>query len=484
MSTWLALSCSVAWAQQATTPDRDELDRARRLYAGEVTFGLLAGRTPAPAGYDRAMAERLGQERYDALRMGGGADITGEDHDAAVVVLLRLKVDPETLKPSRWMTVRSLRSSYPVARGKTSGFFRTGQDADILLSGIDFNNAGGPLLFNHPMGIATDGKRLLLADTYNNRVLIWNTLPQANVPPDLVLGQKDFTGNDSGTGRDQMNWPVNVATDGRRIVVADTDNYRILIWNRWPAKSGTPADVVLEGGEPVGEPTKSHFLWPWGVWTDGEKLAITSTGGGAVLIWNRFPTRDNQPADLLLRGGGKLGTPRHITSDGKYLIVGDHNPRMGGPGGGTFFWKTFPTTDDAPFDFYRDEPGPGRGPWLRGCFTRDGKLLLLGCTLHIWNAFPADEKVEPDLTIAGYNFWAGDHTGVAAAGDRVYIVTGNANKIVVYRSMPTRRNQLPDFAIGSPDIHANTLETNFITSNPMPASNGRNLFVASGYDGK
>jgi len=476
---WLALAFSVAWAQQATDLTNDERVTARRLYPGEITYGLLNGRTPGPPGFDRAMAERLGQERFDALRTGG-ENITGGDHDAAAAVLLRLKADPEKLKPSQWMTVRFVRSNYPVAHGNTSGFFRTGQDADILLSGIDFNNAGGPLLFNHPMGIATDGKRLLLADTYNNRVLIWNTLPSANVPPDLVLGQKDFTGNDSGTGRDQMNFPVNVTTDGQRIVVTDTDNYRILIWNQFPTRNGAPADVVLQGGVgTIDAPMKRNFHWPWGVWTDGRKLAISSTGGGWILIWNRFPTQDDQPADLLLRGGGKLGTPRQITSDGTHLIVGDHNPRMGGPGGGTFFWKTFPTRDDQPYDFYR-----GGDFWLRGCFTREGRLLLMSGTLHIWNTFPANEKVEPDLSLGSYNFWAGDHTGVAVAGDRVYIVTGNANKIVVYRSMPTKRNQLPDFAIGNPDIHTNTLETHFIISNPLPASNGKSLFVASGFDGK
>jgi hypothetical protein len=145
--------------------DRNEMEKARELFPPEVTWGLLVGKIPAPPGFDRAMAERLGQERFDAQR-SGDQNVTGADHDTAAAVLLRLKADPDRLKPARWMTVRFVRSDYPVARGKTSGFFRTGQNADILLSGIDFNNAGGPLLFNHPMGIATDGKRLLLADTW------------------------------------------------------------------------------------------------------------------------------------------------------------------------------------------------------------------------------------------------------------------------------------------------------------------------------
>ncbi|MBI4664566.1 MAG: PQQ-binding-like beta-propeller repeat protein, partial [Verrucomicrobia bacterium] len=494
--------------------DSDELEKARRLFPPAVTRELLTGKLAPPPGFDGAFAERLGQKRLDALRTGAD-QVSGHDNDIAASCLVRLGVAADNLKPAGGklgspapgararspeppaarVTATFIRSEYPVANGKTSGFFKTGQDADILLSGIDFNQTGGPLLFNHPMGIGSDGNRLILADTYNNRVLIWNKLPQGNVPPDLVLGQKNFNSNNPGRGRDQLNWPVNVATDGKRIVVADTENHRILVWNQFPRENGVSADLILQGGKPgegIETTTKSNFHWPWGVWTDGEKLAITSTRGGRVLIWNRFPTEDNQPADLFLSGGGKLGTPRTITSDGKHLIVGDHNPRMGQPWAGTFFWKTFPTTDDAPFDFYRTEPGQPGGPWLRGCFTRDlpaarqagGKLLLLGSTLHLWKAFPVDATEEPDLSIRGYNFHGGDHTGVATAGERIYIVTGNANKVVVYNATPTKPNSLPDFAIGSPDIDANTLETNFIISNPVPASNGKSLFVASDFDRK
>ena len=62
---------------------------------------------------------------------------------------------------------------------------------------------------------------MFLADTSNNRILIWNTAPTGNVPADIVIGQKDFTANDAGTDRDSLDWPVSLATDGRRIVAAD-----------------------------------------------------------------------------------------------------------------------------------------------------------------------------------------------------------------------------------------------------------------------
>lgn len=391
------------------------------------------------------------------------------------------------------ITVEFVESSYRTASGKTSGWFHTGQDADIMLSGIDFNNSGGPLLFNHPSGIASDGRRLFLADTFNNRVLVWNTPPAGNVPPDFVLGQKDFTSNDPGSGRDQMNWPFGVATDGKHLVVADVNNSRILIWNSIPTKNGTPADIVIEGGgnpwetpPPGGFPERLPGA-AWCVWTNGEKLVVSNTWGGAsVLIWNTFPTRDNQPADLVLKGGGNIGTPRHITSDGNCLIVGEHNARVEGqPDHGSFFWKTFPTVDDQPYDFYMSK---GFG-WLRGAFLSDGRLMLIGGErpeLRIWNSFPQNENDEADivLELRSSGLWGHDYEGVVVVGSRIYFSQGNLNRVIGYNSIPTEPDQKPDFIIGSPDLSTNTLETHFFIQNGMPVSNGKNLFVASDFDRK
>jgi hypothetical protein len=400
------------------------------------------------------------------------------------------------------ITVEFIDSSYATASGETSGFFRTGQEADIMLSGIDFNDTGGPLLFNHPGGIASDGTHLLLADRNNNRVLIWNQLPEGNVPPNLVLGQKNFTTNNPGSGLDQLNWPVSVATDGQRVLVADTYNDRILIWNSFPTQNGEPADLVLGGTDEGPIDRRGAIRWPWAVWTDGEKVIVASTGAGQVLIWNKFPTRNNQPPDIILQLKGKFGTPRSIASDGEHLLIGDHNAL--GSAQGSFFWKSFPTSDDQMYDFFIAEPrdprephppihaaGEAQGVVLWGTFTPDGGLIALGIKLHIWDSFPEDEDDIPDLTLGrrapnepGYLFNGGDGSSVVFADGKLYISLSNGNKIVVFNSMPTDPDQAPDFAIGSPDIYTNTLETNFIISNPVPASDGEHLFVSSDFDHK
>ena len=126
------------------------------------------------------------------------------------------------------------------------------------------------------MGITSDGKHLLLADTRNNRIPIWNSLPTSNRPPDLVLGQPNFYSNAPGTSRDKLRWPVSVATDGQRVIVADTYNHRVLIWNQFPTRNGETADIVL-GQDSFEEYRASSIAWPWSVWTDGKKLAVTST---------------------------------------------------------------------------------------------------------------------------------------------------------------------------------------------------------------
>lgn len=412
-----------------------------------------------------------------------------------------LTTKPNDGSHSQELSVKATGAKYKTVSAKpTSGWFQTGQDADIMLSGIDFNNTGGPLLFNHPGVVASDGTHLLLPDRNNNRVLIWNKLPTGNTPPDIVLGQKDLNSNNPGTGPDQMNWPVSVSVGGGKLVITDSNNNRILIWNSFPTKSGQAADLAINSAPAVckdcREDKKRNIQWPWGVWTDGKKLAVAATGGNQILIWNNFPTQNDQPSDIYLTGKGDIGTPRTITSDGNHLIVGDHNSRAKVANqpqessdalvsSGNFFWKNWPTSDDAPYDFFMADPSDPKGNWMQGGFTDDGKLIMFGAGLHIWNSFPQDANGKPDLNVGDRtSLVGGDGSGLAIGGNRLYLSSSNSNKIVGFNSTPTKSSDKPDFAIGAPDINTNTLDTNFIMSNPVPATDGKSLFVSSDFDGK
>lgn len=101
---------------------------------------------------------------------------------------------------------------------------------------------------NNPGGIWTDGTRLLIADTDNNRVLVWDTFPTANgEAATRVIGQANMTSSavPAPPTQSSLNSPRSVASNGNQIVVADSGNTRVLIFNTFPATDGEPAANVI-----------------------------------------------------------------------------------------------------------------------------------------------------------------------------------------------------------------------------------------------
>ena len=87
--------------------------------------------------------------------------------------------------------------------------FTNGQDANVLLG--PYESEANASNMHWPSTVYSDGERLFVADTRNNRILIWNSIPtQTNQPADIVVGQQDFTSIYSGNGPDKLNWPVGV----------------------------------------------------------------------------------------------------------------------------------------------------------------------------------------------------------------------------------------------------------------------------------
>lgn len=356
-------------------------------------------------------------------------------------------------------------------------WFTSGQNAQLMVSGAGFNNTGGALFFNHPTGIASDGTRFLVCDRFNNRVLIWNTLPtQWNSLPDIVLGQSTFTGNDPGAGKNNLNWPGNVSVANSGIVVvADTENDRILIWKQFPTVNAQPADISIS--LPAITPQSGNrYEWPWGVWTNGIKIAAVTTHGNSILFWNTIPLTDNQKPDYVVLLP-QFGTPRNISTDGStYFFVGDHNAKVNGDAPGTFFWNSYPTQANQPYDFYRTE-------WIKGVQLPDGKLVAGGLSkFYIWNVRPQNATTEPNLTFQLSAYKNGDGPDIVYAGGKLFINNYNGNNILVYNSIPTNTTQQPDFALGSLTPSVNTLDSINYIQNPVVATDGKSLIATSDFD--
>ena len=231
-----------------------------------------------------------------------------------------------------------------------------------------------------PWGVAiTPSGRLIVADTSNSRVLIWDQIPAEgtfNVPPTRVLGQSDTehcTFNDDDQNREHdvetgterlvatdrtLAFPAGVWSDDNKLVVADLANHRVLIWNSFPQDDFQPADVVLghytftnttpnsehdaEGRLP--NPTARTIVNPQGVHSDGTRLVVADSLNHRVLVWSNFPTENGQAANLVLGhsdfdrsvaidqdGNGEpdfatariLHTPSHVQLTPDSLIVSD-----------------------------------------------------------------------------------------------------------------------------------------------------------------
>jgi hypothetical protein len=390
--------------------------------------------------------------------------------------------------------VEDIESDYRTAPAMAVGSFQTGQDADIVLSSLGFEKAGGALLFNHPAGIATNGRALAVADRNNNRVLVWKTAPTSNRAPDIVLGQTDFFRSSPGSGPGQMNWPISVEFGGDRLIVADVYNHRLLGWNELPSKSGTPADLVIEGLSSSGTPTwvpgggvvkADRFVWPWGLWSDGEKLVLSSTATSEVLIWNHFPRTGYERPDLVLNSPS-LGTPRSITSDGQTLMVGDHNARfkgeVGGRNSGLWVWNRFPESNASPDFFIRS--GEHSPIWLQGLITKDRTLLLTDRNIKRWDELPTSAHEGPDLIVSAVDgdFRSGDGIDMVQVGERIYIVDPNGNKVIGFNHIPSSTRARPDFVIGAEVSTEDSLQANFLHTNPEIATDGRGLFSLSSFD--
>jgi hypothetical protein len=370
--------------------------------------------------------------------------------------------------------------SYSVATSNGKTGYGLNETGDILLSGYGFDNTGGANKLNHPVSISANYGKLAVTDRFNNRVLIWNTIPSSNTPPDLVLGQTNFITHNSGTGLNNMDFPgqVIITPDGK-VLVADSDNNRVLVWTSFPASSGQSADYAL----PITNYVNFGDSWPWGVWSDGTKVVVTATVAKAVLFWNTFPGPSTSP-DVVLTSS-QVGTPRSILSDGNYVMLGDENangPCVGSNGTrSTHVWTSWPTSSRDP-DACIDN-------WLAG-IIHDSKIYGIaagGETMYFYDElYTSTQELQVNVKIAnpgeGHRWAGGDDGGATVVDGKLFVAEYNGNRISVFDTIPTSPTEKPDWALLANEPTDYPLIDEFIIQNPIIDSNGSMLFVSSDFD--
>ncbi|MBL9147948.1 MAG: NHL repeat-containing protein [Phycisphaerae bacterium] len=96
-----------------------------------------------------------------------------------------------------------------------------------------------------------------------------------------------------------MYGPRGVAIDGDTLIVADSGNHRVLIWRSMPTRDHQPADIVLGQHDLEGE-TPGLLHLPTGVGVYDGRLYVADAWHHRILIWNRVPDANDAPPDAVL----------------------------------------------------------------------------------------------------------------------------------------------------------------------------------------
>jgi len=235
---------------------------------------------------------------------------------------------------------------------------RSGQLPDLVIGQPSFDVAGNMTASRsrfgeQAWGLASDGSRLVAAVTFDNRVLIWDPFPTTSgEPADVVLGQPDFTSrefNEGGLGATSLGLPRRAEiAPGGEVLISDSVNDRILVWDAVPTVQRAPADTVL-GREsftssdllPPGRNLDRPFSMDFG---DDGSLWISEFGSSRVVVYDSLPTTDGAGFDRVyfqpdasthvpwspLTGIScrSLSEPRDVAVDGDLVAVADGANRV------------------------------------------------------------------------------------------------------------------------------------------------------------
>jgi hypothetical protein len=329
-------------------------------------------------------------------------------------------------------------------------------------SGTSTTGNGG---INVSEGVYSDGTRLFLADSSNNRVLIWNSIPNNDqISPDLVLGQPDMSSsaaNNGGRTAASLSTPRSVYSDGTKLYVADTSNNRILIWNTMPTANKQAADLVL--GQPsmtagtANNPSRAATTLsaPYSVVGDGTNLYVADSNNHRILIWTTLPATNQAAANLVLgqtamtlassgTAANQLDTPKDARSDGSKLFVSDSaNNRV-------LIWNTIPATNNVSAD------------------------RVLGQTTMTGNR--ANDGGRTGSTLSGVR-------GIHSNGSKLYVADTSNNRVLIWSTIPTTNAQVADLVLGQTTMTSGTannggLGANTLSSPRSVITTGSKLFVA------
>lgn len=333
--------------------------------------------------------------------------------------------------------------------------------ADIVLGQPDMTTTSWACVPNAitlcgPMDVLIGDGRVWMADADNNRVLIWNTMtPSSGSAANMVLGQANMTSNANGTTSNTLSFPSNLLIQGTKLFVADSDNNRILIWNTLPSIDQEAAQIamgqpdLITGTADTGGISAKAFEWAASIDSNGTVVVATDYYNNRVLIWNSIPMASDSSAAVVLGQADMTsfgsGTTRNTfqapwlssIEDGK-LFVGDYNNHR------ILVWNSIPTVNQQDPDLVIGQADFTSGTANRGGAVGANTIFKPGQArvdaqgrlfvsdygnnrILIWNKVPTESGTSADAVI-GQTDLTGDTAGTSATaldGPWTMFIDGN-----------------------------------------------------------
>lgn len=202
----------------------------------------------------------------------------------------------------------------------------------------------GTTSFLFPRGVDLDelNHRLFVADTENNRVLVFN-LDINNLlvdrEADFVLGQPDFKDSTQRIGADGLRLPYDLTYDDTtdKLYVADTGNTRILVFDTATITNGEDAVNVLgqvDFDTQTVAASQAGFLSVEGLTIDtaNQRLFASDTWGARILVFDVTAITDGENAANVLGQANFTATGIATSSTGmrrpEGLVFDNTNNRL------------------------------------------------------------------------------------------------------------------------------------------------------------
>lgn len=376
-----------------------------------------------------------------------------------------------------------------------------------------------------PRGVWSDGTRLFVAEYGNNRVLIWNSVPNSNqTAADLVLGQPGMASgsvnNTPGAAGTVSAYGMNnlhgISGAGSKLVVGDYLNQRILIWNNLPTVNQAAPDLILGQASSTtnvigGMLSAQTISAPSSITGDETRLMIADPGSHRILLWNSHPVIQQGPADLVLgqadltSNTANSGGLSAQSLSGATSVHWDHTRLLAADSGNhrVLIWNSLPTANQSAASVVLGQPGFVSGTANNGGISSmrlnnptsvfsDGTRLFVADTgnhrILIWNSMPTSNSAAADIVLGQASFVASTPgtsasqfnapNAVFSDGTRLFVSDSGNHRVLIWNSVPTVSQTPADLVLGQPTLIAGIANNGGVSAQSLSAPT--QIFVDAG----